>query len=160
MRQVINSIRSIDLRFIDDLVDFVRGPGFVLDFSDTRFSDFFASELRINIDDPKYATHGGSKGKRLRYFLQTCDDATAVRALEALWEHRNKYLTRSGGADPVASAEKRYQGLINRLSGGSAPSRPSASPQPVPINRAAIIKIKTGPAAGHGVGAACARVCL
>ncbi len=115
----------------------------MLDFSDTRFSDFFASELRINIDDPKYATHGGSKGKRLRYFLQTCDDATAVRALEALWEHRNEYLTRSAGADPVASAEKRYQGLINRLSGGSAPSRPSASPQSVPINRAAIIKIKT-----------------
>lgn len=77
----ISSIRSIDLRLIDDLVAFVRGPGFVLDFSDPSFSDFFALELEINIDDPKYAANGGSKGKRLRYFLQTCDDATAVRAL-------------------------------------------------------------------------------
>lgn len=76
----INSIRSIDLRLIDDLVDFVRGPGFVLDFSDTSFADFFASELKVNIDDPKYAANGGSKGKRLRYFLQTCDDATALFA--------------------------------------------------------------------------------
>ncbi len=41
------------MRIIDDLVDFVRGPGFVLDFSDTSFSDFFVSELKINIDDPK-----------------------------------------------------------------------------------------------------------
>uniref|UniRef100_UPI003F27F2E4 hypothetical protein n=1 Tax=Rhizobium sp. F40D2 TaxID=3453141 RepID=UPI003F27F2E4 len=74
---------------MDDLVDFIRGQGFVLDFSDANFSDFFASELKINIDDPKYAVNGGSKGKRLRYFLQHCDDAIAVRTLSALWEHRS-----------------------------------------------------------------------
>jgi hypothetical protein len=51
---------------VDDLVDFVRGPGFVLEFSDTSFGNFFASELKVNIDDPKYAVNGGSKGKRLR----------------------------------------------------------------------------------------------
>lgn len=78
-------MRSIDLRFVDDLVDFVRGRGFVLDFSDRSFADFFSSELKVNIDDPKFLANGGSKGKRLRYFLQTCDDATAVSALTALW---------------------------------------------------------------------------
>lgn len=127
---------------IDDLVDFVRGPGFVLDFSDPSFSDFFASELKVNIDDPKYAVNGGSKGKRLRYFLQTCDDATAVLVLAALWEHRSEYLARSGGADPVANAEARYQGLVNRLSGGAASQRPAASPQPAAVERKAITKIK------------------
>lgn len=140
--EFINSVRSIDLRLIDDLVDFVRGPGFVLDFSDRSFSDFFASELKVNIDDPKYAVNGGSKGKRLRHFLQTCDDGTAVRTLEALWEHRSEYLTRSGSADPVANAQTRYQGLVSRLTGGSKPSRPSVSPQSVPVDRAAIAKIK------------------
>ncbi len=114
----------------------------MLDFSDTSFAAFFASELKINIDDPKYAANGGSKGKRLRHFLQTCDDAIAVRALMALWEHRCEYLARSGGADPVANAEARYQGLISRLSGGAAPQRPSTSPQSVPVDRAAIVKIK------------------
>lgn len=113
----------------------------MLDFSDTSFSDFFASELKINIDDQKYAANGGSKGKRLRHFLQTCDDATAVRALEALWEHRSEYLARSGSADPVANAETRYQGLISRLSGGAA-RPPSVSPQSVPVDRAVIAKIK------------------
>lgn len=74
----------------------------MLDFSDTIFADFFASEIKVNIDDPQYSANGGSKGKRLRYFLQTCDDATAVRVLVALWEHRGEYLARSDGADPVA----------------------------------------------------------
>ncbi|MEF2553870.1 hypothetical protein VQ042_21410 [Aurantimonas sp. A2-1-M11] len=109
----------------------------MLEFSDTSFSDFFVSELKLDIDDPKYAANGGSKGKRLRYFLQVCDNAIAVRALEALWEHRTEYLARSGGKDPVANAETRYQGLISRLSGGAAPQRPSANPQPE-----AIVKVK------------------
>lgn len=107
----ISSIRSIDLRLVDDLVDFVRGPGFVLDFSDTSFTDFFSSELKVNIDDPKYAANGGSKGKRLRYFLQSCDDATALRTLTALWEHRSKYLASTSDKDPVVNAEIRYQRL-------------------------------------------------
>ena len=60
---LISSIRSIDLRLVDDLVDFVRGQGFVLDFSDASFTEFFASELQVDIDDPKYSVKGGSKGK-------------------------------------------------------------------------------------------------
>jgi hypothetical protein len=109
------------LCLVDDLVDFVRGRGFVLNFSDASFSEFFASELKVNIDDPKYAEHGGSKGKRLRCFLQKCDDATTVRALSALWEHRSEHLARTGGKDPVPNAEARYQGLINRLQGEVTP---------------------------------------
>jgi hypothetical protein len=66
---------------VDDLVDFVRGPGFGLNFSDTSFADFFASELKVKIDDATHSANGGSKGKRLRYFLQSCDDATALRTL-------------------------------------------------------------------------------
>ncbi len=137
--QFISSIRSIDLRFVDDLVDFVRGPGFVLDFSDTSFADFFALELKVNIDDPKYAANGGSKGKRLRYFLQNCDDATAVRVLTALWEYRSDYLARSGSKDPVIDVQSRYQGLINRLSSGAAPK--PTQPQPV-VDRQKIATIK------------------
>ena len=87
---IISTIRSLDLQLVDDLVDFVRGRGFVLDFSDASFADFFASELKVNIDDPKYAVKGGPKGKRLRYFLQSCDDAIAARTLCALWEHRTE----------------------------------------------------------------------
>jgi hypothetical protein len=113
----------------------------VLDFSDTSFADFFSSELKVDIDDPKYAANGGSKGKRLRYSLQNCDDATAVRTLAHLWEHRSEYLARSGGKDPVVDAQARYQGLINRLSGGGPPkpAQPASTPA---VDRQKIATIK------------------
>jgi hypothetical protein len=114
----------------------------VLDFSDRSFADFFASELKVNINDPKFLANGGSKGKRLRYFLQTCDDASAVRALTALWEHRCEYLARSGGKDPVVDAQSRYQGLINRLCGG-APPKPAQSVSAPTADRQKISSIKT-----------------
>jgi hypothetical protein len=78
-----SAIRPIDLRFIDEIVNFVRGTGYVLDLSDTSFSELFACELNIDIDDPRYAENGGSKGNRLRCFLQNSDAATAVRTLQS-----------------------------------------------------------------------------
>lgn len=116
----------------------------MLDFSDPSFSDFFASELKVNIDDPKYAVKGGSKGKRLRYFLQMCDDPTAVRLLTALWEHRVEYLARTGCADPVANSETRDRGLLKRLSGGASPQRPVSNPTHAAADRQAVAKIKAG----------------
>ncbi|AMS45363.1 hypothetical protein AA2016_6468 (plasmid) [Aminobacter aminovorans] len=115
----------------------------MLDFSDASFSDFFSSELKVSIDDPKYAVNGGSKGKRLRYFLQSCDDATAVRTLTALWEHRSEYLARTGSKDPVVNAETRYQRLINRLSGGKAPQPAAHSPAACTADRQKIATIKS-----------------
>jgi hypothetical protein len=41
----LSSLRTIDFRLIDELVDFVRGRGYVLNFSDPSFSEFFAQEL-------------------------------------------------------------------------------------------------------------------
>jgi hypothetical protein len=33
----------------------------VLDFSDQSFSQFFATELDVDIDDPTHAVNGGSR---------------------------------------------------------------------------------------------------
>lgn len=98
-------------------MDFVRGRGYVLDFSDPSFADFFAAELDVDIDDPVYTENGGSKGKRLRCFLQKVDDATAVRILRAIWEHRVELLARTQQTDPVANAEGRFLSLVLRLEG-------------------------------------------
>ncbi|WP_214654095.1 restriction endonuclease [Pseudomonas triticifolii] len=119
----ISSIRPIDLRFVDDLVDFVRGAGYVLDFSDVSYAVFFAAELNVNIDDPKFAVNGRSKGKRLKCFLQSCNDSDAVRLLAALWEQRSEHLIRTESPDPIANAEQRYHALLSRLSG-----QPQAAP--------------------------------
>lgn len=101
----------------------------MLDFSDSSFSQFFAAELDVDIDDPIYAEHGGSKGKRLRCFLQKVDDATAARTLQALWEHRKEWLTRTGQHDPVLNAEGRYLTFLARLTGQLSDDA-GAQPQP------------------------------
>ena len=108
------NIRSVDMLFLDDL--FEMGGGYVLNFSDRTFAQFFADELNIDIDDPKYAQGGGSKGKRFRYFLQSVDRPTVVRTLKALWEYREAIRERSGQQDKVKNAHGRLLSLIDRIS--------------------------------------------
>ena len=112
-----SSLRPIDFRTIEELVEFVRGRGYVLDFSDATFSEFFAVELDVDIDDPVYAEGGTSKGKRLRCFLSKVDNATVARTLQALSEYRREHLYSTGNEDPVANAEGRLLGIIQRLNG-------------------------------------------
>lgn len=125
-----SSLRTIDLMVVDDLVDFIRGRGYVLDFSDASFSQFFSTELDVDIGDPTYAENGGSKGKRLRCFLQKVDDRTALKVLRALWEVREAYLLRTGVADPVLNAEARFLAAINRIGGSPDQAQgPQESPK-------------------------------
>jgi len=74
------------MMLLDDL--FEMGGGYVLNFSDRTFSEFFANELQIDIDAEIHRRSGTSKGKRLRCFFQTVDKVTAARTLRTLWEYR------------------------------------------------------------------------
>lgn len=126
-----SSLRTIDLMVVDDLVEFIRGRGYVLNFSDQSFSQFFATELDVDINDPTYAVNGGSKGKRLKCFLQKVDDRTALQTLKALWNVRVAFLLQTGNDDPVKNAEARYLAVINRLGGSpDATHGPQEAPKP------------------------------
>ena len=116
-----SSLRSVDLSLIDEIL---RGgdKGYILDFSDRTFGDFFVRELDIDIDAPEYKEEGVSKGKRLRCFLDKVDDGTAARALRVLWEHREA-LRGPAVPDPLVRAAGQYAALIARLE-GSGPSTP------------------------------------
>ena len=59
-----NNIRAMDMLFLDDV--FEMGSGYVLNFSDRTFARFFAEELNVDINDPRYARNGGC-------FLQSVD---------------------------------------------------------------------------------------
>lgn len=109
------NIRAIDMMFLDDL--FEMGSGYVLNFSNSTFSRFFADELNVDIDDPIYAEQGGSKGKRLRCFLQKVDVPTVIRTLKALWEYREVIRQRDGKPETIQNAQGRLLSLINRLEG-------------------------------------------
>ena len=126
--------------FLDDLLE--KGGGYVLNFSDRTFAQFFAEELNLDIDDPAYAVNGGSKGKRLRHFLQTVDKPTVVRTLNGLWEYRDALRRRSGKPDQIENAHGQLLALINRLEGPSAPASPAGT-VPIPaFDRPKIAKIK------------------
>jgi hypothetical protein len=109
------NIRSIDMLFLDEV--FEMGGGYVMNFSDKTMSHFFAEELNVDIDDPTYAEQGGSKGKRVRRFLQKADIPTVIRALKILWEYREAIRMRDGKAESVENAQGRLLLLINRLEG-------------------------------------------
>jgi hypothetical protein len=118
------TIRSTDMRVLDDL--FEMHSGFVLDFSDRTFSQFFAEELDINIDDPRYAEQGGSKAKRLRCFLRVSDKATVTRTLEALWEYREAKRLRARTPEELPNARHQLLTVIGRLNGTPGRSQAAA----------------------------------
>ena len=136
-----SDIRLIDMIFVDDLLE--MGGGYVLNFSDRTFTQFFADELNININNPIYAQTGSSKGKRLRCFFQTVDNPIAIHALKALWEYREALRQRTRQKDTVENAYARLTALINRLEGHSenAPFAGQAPMQSFDRTKLAQIKI-------------------
>ncbi len=121
------NLRSIDMLLVEDV--FEMHGGYVLNFSDRTFANFFAEELNLDIDDPVYAKNGGSKGKRLRCFLQSVDKATVIRTLKALWEYREAIRLRSAQEDNVANAHGRFLQLIAKLE-GREPTDKETPPKP------------------------------
>ena len=132
-------LRARDMLTIEDL--FIR-DGYVLRFSDgqTAFNDrtfaqFFHEELKINIDDPKWSQEGGSKGKRLRFFLRNADAPTVIKTLNALWEHREVFRKRCKLAEEIEDAHNRFLAVLTHL--GDKPETSSA-----PSNKANFEHVK------------------
>jgi hypothetical protein len=138
--QLMPNIRSIDMLFLDDLLS--MGGGYVLNFSDRTFSQFFAEELNCDIDDPTYAANGRSKAKRMRCFLQTVDIPTVVRALKALWEYREAIRARDQQTETVENAEGRLLALINRLEGKSEVTNATGQAPAPAFDRPRLIQLK------------------
>ncbi|MEP3639039.1 MAG: restriction endonuclease [Paracoccaceae bacterium] len=95
-----------------------EAKGYVLDFSNRTFADFFVRQLDIDIDAPIYATNGTSKGKRLECFLGKVDDQTAAGTLRVLWDHREA-IRKPGVPDPFTRASGQFSALITKLEGGT-----------------------------------------
>lgn len=56
-------LKTTDLKLLDEL--FEMQGGYVLDFSNQTFSDFFEDEFGIDIYNDRYSEGGTSKAKRL-----------------------------------------------------------------------------------------------
>ncbi len=109
-------LKLSDRRFLEEV--FEMGSGYVLNFSDRTFAEFFENELSVNIDDPKYRLNGVSKAKRLRAFLQIETEAVVAKALRALWEYRDAVRGPFDGQGETARTQKdRFFAIIHSIEG-------------------------------------------
>lgn len=86
--------------------------GYVLDFSDRTFADFF-HDFGVAIDDDQYRVDGDSKARRLRVFLRAAPPTAVGAVLGALLERR--MLKRPDGLKEQEA--ERYRAIVERLTG-------------------------------------------
>jgi len=89
--------------------------GYVLNFSNRTFAEFFADSVGIDILDDKYAANGDSKARRLRFFWQTEEDHIVGKVLSDLIE-----LVSDDLDDATAKLKAKCSQIAERLVGGMA----------------------------------------
>ncbi|GAA5658209.1 hypothetical protein Brsp06_04593 [Brucella sp. NBRC 13694] len=105
-------IKAVDLKLVGDLF----GEGYVMDFTNRTYQEFFRDEVGVDIYNDAYLINeGNSKGKRLRAFMQKAQKVAIVKALHGLWEYRVAYM--AGREDPVSQGRERLSALIVKLGG-------------------------------------------
>ena len=78
-------ISFIERRKLERLLG--MGSGYVLDFSDRTFSEFFEEHTRRDIDAPVYRERGTSKANRLRGFWAAEDNYLVGKVIQALIQY-------------------------------------------------------------------------
>ena len=107
------SITPTEFRVIDRVLGMEQG--YVLDFSNRSFAEFFDAEMGVDIDDQVWQGRGPSKANRLRAYLQITNDANAVKLLRALDEYR--LTTSIQSVNPDGELRQKFFAIIHRLSG-------------------------------------------
>jgi len=79
-------LKRSQIRKVDEIFDMTSG--YVLDFSNRTFAEFFEDEFRVDIDDARYEANGTSKANRLRTFLAQADLGLVEAVLRKLMEHK------------------------------------------------------------------------
>lgn len=113
------NLKHTDIPYIQKFVESIRGAGYVLDFSDVDFRQFIKSVSGLDIDQRKYHKYGGSKGKRLKSFLEIEGDEVVGKTLKALVEHWEAYqiLNEGDASKKVEMSAGKAKTIANRLLG-------------------------------------------
>jgi hypothetical protein len=107
----VSSLTQREKRKLEQL--FEMSGGYVLDFNDRTFGDFF-SDLDVDIHSAKYQANGTSKANKLRTFWQVAPDQLVGTALIALIDHCEDI----GREDEQALIDE-CRGIANRLLAGA-----------------------------------------
>ena len=83
--------------------------GYVLDFSDRTFADFFR-DFEVEIDDHQYMEgHSGSKANRMRSFWELGQDRLVGDVLQEIIEYAESYRPGHSAADSCRAIATRLQ---------------------------------------------------
>ncbi|MGA8614043.1 MAG: hypothetical protein WB760_20685, partial [Xanthobacteraceae bacterium] len=118
------ALKHYEMRIIDDALD--MGGGYVLDFSDRTFSEFFDDEFGITIYQEKYAFNGASKAKHMRAFVATEDAHTVVHVLRRLWQYRESIPLSASTTENHETIKKRFFDLLTKIETGAGVLRTDA----------------------------------
>lgn len=119
------NLKPTDIPYIQKLTESVRGAGYVLDFSNADFSQFMKSVSNVEIDHGKYHKYGGSKGKRLKAFLEMESDEVVGKTIQALVDHWEAYqiLNDGNASKQVEMSADKAMLIANRLLGKKKPHK-------------------------------------
>lgn len=111
-----SSLTEVEKRYLEKILG--MGGGFVLDFSDPRFGEFF-NRHGIQIHSNKYQTYGSSKAKKMRAFWEKEDDSIVAAVIsEMLDSYQADCDLNSREAD--TKLIKKCRSIVNRLYGNTA----------------------------------------
>lgn len=118
-------LATTDKQILEEL--FQMGGGYVLNFSDRTFGEFFRDDLAINIFDEQYNYASGSKANRLRGFWQVAQDSHVAKSIDQLLIYIDTQVAIGRlGADKFPDRlVQRARAISSRLS-GTSPVQPSA----------------------------------
>lgn len=118
-----SSLKMLERDCLEELLG--MSSGYVMDFSNRTFSEFFRENARIDIYSDKYAVNGDSKAKRLRAFIEFEGDSLVSKMLFELLEYW-RYKTSQPSAKETILIERANR-VVERLLG--KPTQPKDSGQ-------------------------------
>ena len=108
-----SSLAAVDKRYLEKILN--MGGGYVLDFTDATFEEFFR-HYNVDIHGDQYQTYGTSKAKKLRAFWEKESDALVGSVLFEMLDNYEAACDLNGREpDTVLLAKSRE--IIARLSG-------------------------------------------
>ena len=116
-----SSLTDIDKRYFEKLLDMQSGR--VSDYSDATYGEFF-NRHGVDIHGAKYQTYGTSKAKKMRAFWEREPDALVGNVLSEMIGSYEADCDLNNREVDSAVLEK-SRGIVARLSGKSAPAKPT-----------------------------------
>ena len=104
-------LKRSEISLIENFVAWPRGFGYVLDYSDRTFVEFFEDEFRVEIYVPAYHDRGNSKRHHLISFCLKESAGIVTRVLRTLADERRQ-LAAASRAPPQDGLQDPFESLV------------------------------------------------